>query len=68
MSGMADRELPAQWSKHWRAAGPIRNRDMAAYADALFLMWDGESRGSKNMLEVAEAAGLKVANATLGAS
>ncbi len=34
-----------------KAAGPIRNRLMAQTADALLLIWDGESRGSKNMKE-----------------
>lgn len=66
--GIPIKLFPAQWSRHGRAAGPIRNRETADYADALFLLWDGESRGSKNMLGVAEIAGLKVANATLGAS
>ncbi len=60
--------FPARWDEHGRAAGPIRNREMAAYADALFLMRDGESRGSRSMLEEAEKAGLKVASAVLGAS
>ncbi len=55
----------AQWSRHGLAADAIRNREMADYADALFLLWDGESRGGENMLEAAEIAGLKVANATL---
>lgn len=39
------------WETHGKAAGPIRNREMAAYADALLLVWDGKSRGSKNMKE-----------------
>ncbi len=44
-------EFPANWEKHGKAAGPIRNREMAEYGDALLLIWDGESRGSKNMKE-----------------
>lgn len=39
------------WGKHGKAAGPIRNKQMAEYADALLLIWDGESKGSKNMKE-----------------
>lgn len=42
-------EFPADWKKHGKAAGPIRNREMAEYADALLLIWNGESRGSANM-------------------
>lgn len=44
-------KFPADWEKHGKAAGPIRNKQMADYADALLLIWDGESRGSKNMKE-----------------
>lgn len=40
---------PADWDKHGKAAGPRRNADMARDADALILIWDGESRGSTSM-------------------
>ena len=40
-----------KWVKHGRRAGPIRNEEMAKYADGLILIWDGNSSGSKNMLE-----------------
>lgn len=43
--------IMADWKNHGKAAGPIRNKRMAEYADALLLIWDGESRGSKNMKE-----------------
>lgn len=38
------------WNTHGRAAGPIRNRQMAEYADALVAVWDGVSRGTANMI------------------
>lgn len=41
--------FPANWEEHGKAAGPIRNAEMAKYADALLLIWDGESKGSSNM-------------------
>lgn len=42
--------FPADWDTHGKAAGPIRNQQMAEYADALIVfIWDG-SRGSKDML------------------
>lgn len=41
--------FPADWKTHGKAAGPIRNKQMAEYADALLLIWDGESKGSANM-------------------
>ncbi len=53
-------EFHADWNRHKRAAGPIRNRQMAEYADALIAIWDGESRGTKNMIEEATKRGLRV--------
>lgn len=41
----------ADWDKHGKSAGPIRNREMAKYADALIAVFDGQSRGTKNMTE-----------------
>lgn len=51
---------PADWEKNGRAAGPIRNRKMAENADALIAIWDGKSRGTKNMIETATKLGLLV--------
>ena len=53
-------EFHADWNKHKKAAGPIRNREMANYGDALIAIWDGESRGTKNMIEEATKRGLKI--------
>lgn len=44
------KEMPADWNRHGRSAGPIRNRQMAEYADAAVIIWDGKSRGSRNMI------------------
>jgi len=52
--------FPADWKAHGRAAGPKRNREMAENADALIAIWDGASRGTKNMIETAQKLGLKV--------
>lgn len=43
-------ELPANWEQHGRAAGPIRNEAMARLATAVICFWDGESRGTLDML------------------
>ena len=53
-------EFPADWDKHKNAAGPIRNGQMADYADALIAFWDGKSRGTANMIKQATKKGLKV--------
>ncbi len=54
------KEMKANWDKYGRSAGYIRNREMALEADALVCFWDGESRGSKNMIDIARGLGLKV--------
>jgi hypothetical protein len=43
------KRFPADWEKYGKLAGPRRNREMAAYADCLLLIWDSKSPGSKNM-------------------
>ena len=54
----------ADWKKYNRAAGPIRNRMMLEYAlekdPVVIAFWDGESRGTKNMISQAEKAGAAV--------
>lgn len=47
--GIEYREYPADWETHGKSAGPIRNFEMGLEADALILIWDGESRGSASM-------------------
>lgn len=52
--------FPADWDRFHKRAGFIRNQQMAENADALVLVWDGKSRGSKDMLQRAERLGLKI--------
>lgn len=48
------RYFRAGWDVYGKAAGPIRNKEMAQYADALILVWDGQSKGSADMLRWAK--------------
>lgn len=48
------------WEDHGKAAGPIRNAEMAEYGDMLVAIWDGESRGTKDMIDKALDGGLEV--------
>jgi hypothetical protein len=59
-NGFALKLFPADWGKYSKAAGVIRNREMAKYADALILFWDGQSTGSQNMLHLANKNNLKI--------
>jgi len=52
---------PADWNRHGRAAGPIRNEKMAEVSDALIAFLDGKSRGTRSMIEIARRKGLQVA-------
>jgi len=52
--------FPADWDRDGNAAGPIRNAKMADNADALIAFWDGNSRGTQNMIETATEKNLAV--------
>lgn len=48
-------KFPADWDTHGKAAGPIRNSEMADYADGLIaFLWDN-SRGTANMIQQMQA-------------
>lgn len=54
---------PADWNKHGRAAGPIRNQQMVDLgADVCLAFPLGESRGTRHCMRAAEKAGIKVIN------
>lgn len=59
-NGIPIRLFPADWKTHKKAAGPIRNRLMAQYADQVVVFWDHKSRGTKNMIEEATKQSLNV--------
>ena len=52
--------FPADGKTYGRGAGPVRNKEMAQYADACIVIWDGFSAGTKNMIELARKNGLLV--------
>ena len=39
------------WNRFGRAAGPYRNSEMASYADAAIILWDGTSKGTLDMID-----------------
>lgn len=47
-------KMPADWDKFGNSAGYRRNADMAIYADACVIFWDGVSKGTKHMIDLAE--------------
>lgn len=51
--GIPVRYFPADWQTLGKSAGYQRNVQMAAYADALVAFWDGQSKGTKHMIDTA---------------
>ena len=56
--------FPAAWDIYGKSAGYRRNAEMAKYASetygVLFAFWDGKSKGTKHMIDLAKRYGLEV--------
>lgn len=59
-------KFPANWDRFGKRAGYIRNEEMAKYSVAdnnygmLVAFWDGKSRGTKHMIDLAKKHGVDV--------
>ena len=57
-------KFPADWNQYGKSAGYKRNYQMANYAKEengmLFAFWDGESKGTKMMIDIANKENLEV--------
>ena len=51
---------PADWQRHGKSAGYKRNQEMAENAEVLCAFWDGQSWGTKHMIDIALREGLEV--------
>lgn len=52
ITGANYEEFPAKWNLYGKKAGFLRNKEMADVADGLIAVWDGESRGTRMMIEI----------------
>lgn len=52
--------MPADWDYYGRRAGHIRNQAMAKIATHCIVFWDRQSPGTRDMINCARAAGLKL--------
>lgn len=61
-SWMTPQIYPADWKRHGRAAGPIRNQQMLdeGKPDLVLAFWDGRSHGTLDMIKRATVAGVPV--------
>lgn len=51
--GMKTKIIKAKWDKYGKSAGYRRNGEMARIADSLIVFWDGKSKGTRHMIELA---------------
>lgn len=51
--------MNADWETHGKSAGYKRNQEMANVSTHLVAFWDGKSRGTKHMIDIAKRDGLK---------
>ena len=58
--GIPIKQFPANWDLYGKSAGYRRNAEMANYADALIAFWNGESKGTMHMINLAKEKNLKV--------
>lgn len=58
--GCSVKAMPADWDRFGKSAGYRRNADMAKYADACVVFWDGKSPGTKHMIDLATKEQLKL--------
>ena len=52
-NGITYTVFKADWDQFGRRAGMLRNKEMANYADACVVIWNGHSSGSADMIETA---------------
>jgi hypothetical protein len=62
LRGIPVKMFPADWDTYGKAAGPIRNAQMAEYADQAICIFDvqAECRGTKNMVGLMHGRGKPV--------
>jgi hypothetical protein len=58
--GYQIKEFPADWDTYKKRAGYIRNEEMANYASHCICFWDGQSRGTKHMIDIAKREKLNI--------
>lgn len=49
-------EYPADWQTYGKRAGMLRNSDIVDNADWVVAFWDGQSKGTKHTIQLAQSA------------
>ena len=63
--GLRFRVILADWNLHGRSAGMIRNEKLVKEVDAVLAIWDGQSPGTKHVMERAWRRNIPVYLATV---
>ena len=58
--GYTVKEFPAKWNEYGKRAGYLRNEEMALYATHCVCFWDGKSKGTKHMIDLAKKSNLNL--------
>ena len=58
--GYPIKDFPANWDEFGKSAGYIRNKQMAEYSDGLIAFWNGKSKGTKHMIDLARERNLRI--------
>lgn len=53
LRGFKISKFPPDWDKYGKSAGYKRNLEMGEYTDVVIVFWDGESKGTKHMIDIA---------------
>jgi hypothetical protein len=65
-NGLIYTEFPANWTQYGKAAGPMRNKQMADYADALLYVRYDSSPGTEDMIRAMHKLGKPIWGITIG--
>jgi|688.fasta_scaffold128790_2 hypothetical protein len=60
VNGISVKKFIPNWQFYGRGAGEKRNIEMAKHANGLIAFWDGKSKGTKNMIEIAKKYNLRL--------
>jgi len=58
--GYPIKRFPADWGTWGNRAGYLRNEEMAEYGDALIAFWNGTSKGTQHMINIAKKQDLMI--------
>jgi hypothetical protein len=53
-------KYPADWDRYGKSAGYKRNQQMAEIADGLIAFWNGVSKGTQHMINIAKEKNIRV--------